>query len=159
MSSRNCAAILLLFLFWNCNKKSGGNPATPPANFNSTGIKLNEHSVNSSNYNINISPVIKFSFSAAINRSTVNTAFSFADKTGAIVPFTVSYENNDNTVIIQPSASLKYLTKYTVSASTSLKSTAGGSLIGGVDLNFITTIDSSRKFPIISDDALLELIQ
>ncbi len=57
MSSRNCVAILLLFVFWNCNKKSSdGNPGMPPANFNSTGVKLDEHSVNSSNYNVNISP-------------------------------------------------------------------------------------------------------
>src|SRR6266487_5015068 len=160
MSSRNCVAILLLFVFWNCNKKSSdGNPGMPPANFSSTGVKLDEHSVNSSNYNVNISPILKFSFSAAINRSTVNSAFSFADKTGIIVPYTVAYENNDNTIIIQPSANLKYLTKYSVSASTSLKSTTGGSLIGGVTVNFATTIDSSRKFPVVSDSALLDLIQ
>src|ERR1043166_2498546 len=160
MSSRNSVAILLLFVFWNCNKKSsGGNTAPPPANFNSTDVKLNEHSANSSNYNVNLSPVLKFSFSTAVDRSTVNAAFSFADKTGIIVPYSVAYENNDNTVIIQPTANLKYLTKYSVSASASLKSTAGGSLIGGVIVNFATTIDSSRKFPVVSDSALLDLIQ
>src|ERR1051326_4335079 len=153
MSSRHWGSILLLVLFWNCNKRSaGGDTVQPPANFNPTGITLNGHSVTSLSYNNNISPVIKFSFSAAVNKNTVNTAFSFSDKNGVVVPYTVSYENNDNTVIIQPSSTLKYLTRYNVSASQVLKSAAGGSLVGNASLSFITVIDSSRKFPIISDD-------
>jgi len=160
MSSRHWGAILLLVLFWDCSKKSAGDTGVqPPANFNLTGITLNGQSVTSLTYDINILPVVKFSFSAAVNKSTVNTAFSFSDKNGVVVPYTVSYENNDNTVIIQPSSNLKYLTRYSLAASQALKSAAGGSLVGNASLSFITKIDSSRKFPIISDDALLDLVQ
>jgi len=160
MSSRHWGAILLLVLFWDCSKKSAGDTGVqPPANFNLTGITLNGQSVTSLTYDINVLPVIKFSFSAAVNKSTANTAFSFSDKNGVVVPYTVSYENNDNTVIIQPSSNLKYLTRYSLAASQALKSAAGGSLVGNASLSFITKIDSSRKFPIISDDALLDLVQ
>ena len=73
------------------------------------------------------------------------------------VAYTVSYGNDDKTVIVTPSANLKYLTNYIVSVATSLQSTDGGHLTGGANVNFTTTIDSSRKFPVISDDSLLTL--
>jgi hypothetical protein len=145
-------------VFWSCSKKSGVD-SSPPANFSSTGIKLNGQSANSSNYNTGVLPAIEFFFSSPVNKSTVNSAFSFTDKSGVAVAYAVSYENNDNTVIVRPSANLKYLANYIVSAATSLQSTAGGHLIGNPSVNFTTTIDSSRKFPIISDDALLTLVQ
>ncbi len=159
MSRRNCAVILFMFLFWNCNKNSGGDPTPPPVNFRSTDIKLSGKTPSSSNYNTDILPVIKFSFSDAVNKNTVNSAFSFADNNGASVSYSVSYENNDNTIIIQPSASLKFLTKYNINVSNSLKSATGGSLTGSAGVNFITKIDSSRKFTVLLDDALLDLVQ
>jgi len=159
MSRRFCAAILFTFLFWNCNKNSGGDPTPPPVSFKSTGIALNGKPINSLDYNTDVVPVLKFNFSSAVNRSTVNRAFSFADKNGATVPYLVSYENNDNTIIIQPSSNLKYLTKYSVKVSNSLQSATGGSLTGSVSVNFVTKIDSSRKFAVISDNALLDLVQ
>jgi len=157
MSRRNCAAVILLFAVWSCSKKSGDQSA--PANFSSTGIKLNGQSSGSANYNIGVSPAIQFFFSAAIDKSTVNSAFSFTDKGGAAVAYTASYQNNDQTVVIRPSANLKYLANYTVSVGSSLQTTSGGHLVGNPNVNFNTTIDSSRKFPIISDDALLTLVQ
>src|SRR6266487_5876078 len=129
MSSRNFVVILLvMFIFLNCNKNSsGGNTPPPPSNFVSTDIKLNGQPLNGSNYNTTISPVIKFSFSTAINRTTVNSAISFKDKSGTAVAYTVSYENNDNVVVIQSSSNLNYLNKYSVAVSTLLKSSTGGS--------------------------------
>lgn len=158
---RNCAAILfILVVSWHCNKKSsGGNPPPPAPNFYSTEVKLNGQPLNAVNYNINLSPSFKFSFSASLNKNTVNTSVSFKDKSGTPVPYSVAYENNDKTLTIQPSAALNYLTKYSVSVSNSLKSAEGGNLVGNLDYSFITKIDSSRKFPIIPDDALLTLVQ
>ena len=80
MSRWNCAVVLLLFWLWSCNKKTGGD-SPRAANFSSTNIKLNAHSVNSSNYNTGVLPVIEFSFSSAIDKNTVNSAFSFTNKT------------------------------------------------------------------------------
>jgi len=161
MSSRTSVAILFVMLiFSNCSKtSSGGNPPPAPPNFYSTEVKLNGQTATTSNYNVNLLPVLKFSFSAALNKSTVNGAVSFTDKAGASVSYASSYENNDKTIVIQPSSSLNYLTKYSVSISSSLKSTEGGNLISGVNLNFATKIDSSRKFPIITDNALLDRME
>src|SRR5205085_76930 len=76
-----------------------------------------------------------------------------------VISFTVSYENNDSTVVIQPASPLNFITKYNLSVSTDLKSQAGGLLQSPVTVNLITAIDLSDKFPVISDNALLDLIQ
>src|SRR5438067_13571547 len=161
MSIKNFIAILAIILIvLSCSKKSS-NGNSPPAmpNFYSTEVKLNGQTVSASNYDINFAPVIKFSFSAAVNKGTVPAAFIFQDKSGAPIGYSASYENSDKTVIIQPSSALNYLTKYSISVSGSLKSAEGGTLVSAVNVGFTTKIDSSRKFILISDDALLTLIQ
>jgi hypothetical protein len=146
-----------------CGKKGGSNPNPPPPpvppSFSFNALKINGQSASFTSYNINANPVLKFSFLAIVNRSSVSGSFSFRDNSGAAISYTATYENNDSTVVIQPAAALSYLAKYSVSVSTSLKSTAGGSLLSGIDVNFNTQIDSSRKFPIISDNALLDKVQ
>jgi hypothetical protein len=158
MSRWNCGLIFLMVVCWSCNKEPGVS-ANPPAILSSTNIKLNGHSVNSSNYNIGVLPVVEFSFSSAIDKRTVGSAFSFTNKSGVGVAYTISYQDNDKTVVVAPSADLNYLTNYIVSVATTLQSTDGEHLNGSANVNFITTIDSSRKFPIISDDSLLTLVQ
>src|SRR5436190_3740526 len=158
MSRWNCGLIFLMVVCLGCNKEPRV-PTNPPAIFSSTDLKLNGRSANSSNYNIGVLPVIEFSFSSAIDKRTVSSAFSFNNKNGVAVAYTISYQDNDKTVVVAPSADLKYLTNYIVSVATTLQSTDGGHLNGSANVNFITTIDSSRKFPIISDDSLLTLVQ
>lgn len=146
----------------SCSKKSSTTsppPPPPPPAFSSTSVTINGKSVAAVNYTINTSPVIKLSFSAPLDHNSVSSNFSFRDKSGASVPFSSAYLNSDSTVIIQPSASLNYITKYVVSVSTALNSKAGGTLQTAVAVNFATQIDSTDKFPRISDDALLDLIQ
>jgi hypothetical protein len=151
---------LLTAILLSCGKKSNDTtPVTPPASFSSKVITINGKQETSLDYNINTTPLIKFSFAAAIDHASVNNSFSFAETSGASVSFNTTYSNGDSVVIIQPSGSLKYLSKYIVSVSTGLKSKAGGGLKTAATLNFITQIDSADKFTRISDDALLDLIQ
>ena len=62
-------------------------------------------------------------------------------------------------MVIQPAAPINFISKYTVSVSTSLKSVAGGSLLSGIDVSFLTQIDSTAKFPLLTDNALLDKVQ
>lgn len=160
MNNRKLTVVLLIMCsFLNCKKSSDSNSPPVVPNLYATDTKLNGQTPAVSNYNINLSPILKFSFSAALNKSTVNTAIGFHDKLGAQVAYSTSYENNDKTIIVQPASALSYLNKYTVSISGLLKSAEGGTLTNPVTVSFITAIDSSRKFPVISDDALLTLVQ
>ena len=151
---------VLIVLNFSCSKKESPSPPPPiPTIFSSTAIKLNTQTLLPGSYNIPRTPVIKFSFSSSVNKSTVATAFSFAAANGTAVSFNSSFENNDSTIVIQPSSSLGFLSKYIVSVSASLQSTIGGTLRTPISISFITQIDSTDKFPRISDDALLDLVQ
>jgi hypothetical protein len=122
-------------------------------------LSINGQLITSEIYNINISPLIKFSFSSSIDHASVANSFSFTNNAGSAVTFNTTYTNGDSVVIIRPAASLDYLARYAVSVSTTLKSKEGGSLKAAATLNFVTQIDSSDKFTRISNDALLDLVQ
>jgi hypothetical protein len=157
--------ILILFVvsFYACSK--GGNsdtgnppPVTPPS-FSFNTLKVNGQFTGFTYYNVNTNPVLKFSFSAPVSRTSIAGSISLKTKAGASVPYNTNYENNDSTVLIQPTAALGYLDKYVASVSTALKSAAGGSLLSGVDVSLTTAIDSSNKFPVVTDEELLTLVQ
>jgi hypothetical protein len=60
--------------------------------------------------------------------------------------------------VITPSA-LQSITQYNVAVSTGLKSSSGGSLQSAVTVQLTTAVDTTNKFPLIPDAALLDLIQ
>lgn len=155
--------ILLTITIGSCTKSPSSTtpppPPPPPPSFNSTAVTINGQTFVSVKYNINTNPVIKFSFSAPVDHNSVSSNFSFADNSGSSIPFGTTYLNNDSTIVIQPSASLSFISKYVVAVTTGLKSKAGGTLQTAVAINFITQIDSADKFPRITDNALLDLIQ
>jgi hypothetical protein len=152
-------SIALVITIAGCGKDETTNPPPPPASLSFNSFRINGQFSGFTYYNINQVPVLKFSFSAPVNRTTVTTSFSFREKSGTIVGYTASYENNDSTVVVQPSSPLNYITQYSTSVSTSLKSVGGGNLLSGIDVSFTTQLDSSRKFPTLTDNALLDLVQ
>lgn len=144
-----------------CGKGGGNNTPepTPPTSFSFNSLTVNGQ-FNGFNYvNVNTTPVVKLSFLAPLDKTTVASALSFRDNVGNSIAYQSSYENSDSTIVIQPGASLNFLTKYTISVSTALQSKTGGRLLSGVDVSLTTQLDSSAKFPAISDDSLLTLVQ
>lgn len=158
---------VLMASFIHCKKPSSSSqppsPPPPPSSFDVVTHTVNSITFNSTQtlYGISSNPVIQVSFSNKVERNTVSSAISYYNKTqnSSGVPFNVSYQNNDSTIIITPSNNISYLNEYIFSISTLLKSVTGKTLSSRIDLDFITQIDSSRKFPLISDNALLDLVQ
>jgi len=150
-------------LFVSACKKGGSDPVptpTPtPTSFSFSALKVNGSFNGFTYYNVNFTPSIKFSFSTKISQQSISNAVSFLDKSGATVAYNSSLENNDSTVVIQPSSALIPITKYTVTVSSTLRSQQNTSLLSGVTVNLTTQIDSTNKFPVITDDALLTLVQ
>src|SRR5690349_12431704 len=148
--------VAISLLQQGCGKKTSDQPVvvtpTPP-------LELKSYSVNGSSaalsYDISVHPSIVLKFSAPVNRSTVSSGISFSDNTS----YTSSFSNGDSFVLITPSSSLHYLSRYQLNLGTSLKSVAGGSLVATSSVNFITSLDSTDKFPRISDSALVQLVQ
>ena len=158
---------VLIASFIQCKKpptSSQPPPPPPPASsFDVVKQTINSITFNSTQtlYGINSNPVIQVFFSDKVDRNTVSSAISYYNKTknSTNVPFTILYQSNDSILAITPSNNLSYLNEYIFSIGTSLKSVSGKTLSSRVDLDFITQIDSSDKFPQITDSALLDLVQ
>jgi hypothetical protein len=155
-----------LVLVWaalaaGCSKKSdSGNGAPPPPQaFRLSSVTINGRTPSPLNYDVNVSPIIRLSFTAAIDHASAGSAISLIDNAGSTVAVSPSFANGDSTVLIQPSAALKHLFPYALQVTASLRSQGAGYLSAGDTLRFITSIDSTDKFPRVSDSALLDIVQ
>jgi hypothetical protein len=143
-----------------CGKSDNGGGNTLPAAFNYVSASVN--GINSGTFeykHTNTSPVVRLNFSAPVNRSTVNGNVLLNETTGAAIAYNASFAAGDSTMIIQPAPLLKGFTTYSLMISTGLKSQAGTALKNSITFNLGTGIDSSDKFPAISDDQLLTKVQ
>lgn len=158
----SCIAFVVLMGFASCKKSDGsssGNPVTPALPFNLSTATVNNVNAGFTHKNVNFKPAIRFSFAEPVQATSVASNITFSDLTGTAVSYAVTYENNDSTVVITPNNNLAALNKYIVRVLTGLQSKKGGKLQNEVALNLITQIDSSRKFPTITDEELLTLVQ
>ena len=154
-----CALILFLC---TCGKKSSDvtDPQPPiPTLFSLVSSSINNQPVQANNYGTSINPIIQLKFLAAINRSSVPSSIILKDNAGSSINFNTTYANSDSTLIITPIQPLNHLTKYFINTTTQLKSTNGGNLNTPSEFSFITTIDPVNKFPVLTDDELLTLVQ
>ncbi len=147
-------------MMYGCSKDS--QPAhtvtTPPASFTFNTLKVNNVYNGFVYKGVNASPVVKISFSVPVNHTSVANAVTFTSSSGVAAGFAAIYLNGDSTLVLTPNA-LQPITKYTLAVSTGLKSAAGGSLQSAVSVQLTTAIDTSNKFPLVTDDQLLDLVQ
>jgi hypothetical protein len=162
-----CCLTFLLVGFSACEKKPS-TPTPPPPPPSSAAFQIQRQTINAQIFNssktvfgINVNPVIQISFSDKVDKNSLASAISYTNKTNSNsnVPFSVSYLNNDSTVIISPANPINFLNEFSFSISTLAKSASGNALSNRSDLVFVTQIDSTDKFPQISDSALLDLVQ
>ncbi|HVI49518.1 MAG TPA: glucoamylase family protein [Chitinophaga sp.] len=147
---------------WSCSNGGGDQvspPPPPPSTFSFTDLTVNGSLKGFTHYGVNTTPSLKMSFSDKVDRNTVATATTFSTKSGTAVPVTVTYENGDSAIIIRPAAALSYLTAYQVTVGGSLKSSSSKVLQAPVSLALTTEIDAKDKFPQVSDEELLTLVQ
>jgi hypothetical protein len=151
----------LLIIIFSCNKND-----TPqgPSSGSGTPFTIKAYTVNGVNdgnnyYNLNKSPVVKISFTGGlIDKGSVAGGITFAVTGGSAVPANFSYDN-DSTLNITPASALSTITGYTLIVARPLQSTKDSLLQSGLKLNLITSIDSTDKFPQITDSALLTLAE
>jgi hypothetical protein len=154
------AGWLFLFALANCNKKSSTATTPPPVDeIYITQLTIDNKSFSDNQMNVDVQPTIRTAFSKAVLTSSVSGAVKIADALGNAVNTTISLQNHDSVILVRPSSPLNYLSKYNFQISTALKSSTNGNFTSPVNQNFITKMDSSDKFPIISDDSLLTLVQ
>ncbi len=152
--------IIIVCCLYSCSKKTDPTPEPPlipPTPLSSTSVSVNGARYSSQLYNVNLNPVIKIAFTAPIDESTVTGSISIKDASNVDVSFIATLETNDSVLVIKPV--LSALTKNTVIVSGLLKSKEGVALKPEVTAVLISQLDSTDKFPRISDSALLTLVQ
>ena len=157
--TRQVLYLLIAILFFGCKSKVDTEPDPVYVSFNYNSLKVNGDFSGFDYKGINSIPVFKISFTSVIDQTSAKSSITMADKNLNVVPVNLVFENKDSTVSVQPSSPLKYLTEYTFAVSNSLKSKAGSFLSIPFSINITTGIDSTNKFPVISNDALLTLVQ
>src|SRR6185436_16307540 len=91
-------------------------------------IRINNKPDNNLIYDVSINPIIKVSFDAPIDRSTVQGNLTLKENDVVSIPLSFSYENNDSVLVVNSQASLRYLTRYYFRVLSALKSTNQGVL-------------------------------
>lgn len=154
---------LLSLLAAACGKKNSPSPAPDPAPtalvLVSATLDNNTAFTTAVNYNIRPSAALRLNFNQPVNRASAGTSVGFTESGAGAVPVNLSWENGDSTLVVRTLSPMKYLAKYTASSGATLKSSKGGVLLNASSYTIITQIDSTDKFPLISDNALLDLVQ
>jgi hypothetical protein len=139
-----------------CQSNGSGEPEPVNTSFYLKSLTVNGVFSGYDYKGINTAPVIRVTFSSPFRQSSVEGAVVFENNYSAPVSVRLTYENNDSTLVIKPASALSYLSKYTVTVNTSLKSKAGVDLPSPVTINLMTAIDSTNKYPVIPDDELFD---
>ena len=154
-------SILVSGIFCSCKKSN--NPAPPPlpapTTFSFNSLSVNGTFTGFTYYNVNKTPLLKFSFNDALDHGSVNTAITIKDQSGNSIGISAVYSSGDSSVTIQPAGMLASLSQYSVTASSVLTSQSKKTLLSPISVKLVTAIDSTPKFPVISDSALLDLVQ
>lgn len=146
---------LLLTTLSGCKKNSSLKVPDISCSFTVDGIYNG-----SLNYAVGSRPVIKINFTGAVNKSSAATGgIKLMDASSNSLPFTTVAENGDKTLVITPQANLPSFAKYTLQISNALLAANGGQLINPLIINLNTGLDNMDKFPRISDEELLTLVQ
>ncbi len=147
---------VFIFISANCNKEKYPTPPPPPsASFSISDWSVDGISGKTEYKGTELLPLIRLSFPLPINRSSAVSKISFFGN--ANVNFT--YQNGDSVIILQPTSPLMNLARYSVFVDTGLLSVNGGKLHSQVTIKLLTQLDTSDKFPIISDNQLLDKVQ
>ena len=160
----NIIALFCSVAFFKSCKKAASNQSNEV--INNTPFTLNGSSINDENfskdlisYNIKTTPNIVLRFNKKINRTSVANAIVLLKNGNESVKLNYTFLQNDSAVSIVAQASLAYLTKYILSIDNSLQSESKQSLSIPVSMGFITNIDSTDKFPVLTEAALLDTVQ
>ncbi|AHW59983.1 glucoamylase family protein [Draconibacterium orientale] len=105
---------------------------------------------------INRKPVIQLQFNSAVSKDDISLYSSYSSN-GASVASTVN-QVNEQTISVEISQELEGFSKTVFSISSDIENRIGKPF-DGLELNFYTQADTTPKFPQISDEELLTLVQ
>ncbi len=159
-STKILIPLLVLTCTVGCKKNKDSTVTPPPVsqNFKINSVAINNNTGVTTLYNVPRNPALRISFSAPVKRSSIAAGIDLQSKT-SLVALNAIFQNGDSVVLLQPVNPLSSITKYTLTILNSITSQQNTPLSSGSSATFVTSIDSGRKFPALSDNALLDLVQ
>ncbi|MBD3749978.1 MAG: DUF3131 domain-containing protein [Sphingobacteriales bacterium] len=107
---------------------------------------------------VNLKPKIQLNFSEAVDSTSFSQAIKLTNS-GFAVPLSFQLSSDKLHLDLIPKNNLMGLAAYQLAINPILKTTSGGVLLNPITISLNTGIDSTDKFPRISDDELLTKIQ
>jgi hypothetical protein len=123
-----------------------------------TSFKIDDASANTDTrlQDVSLDPVIEIKFSAPVNTTTLSSSITLSEP-GAQVPVNVQVVDN-TTIKITPTQTLDGTARHALVISSSVKGILG-EVFASTTKYFYTTTDPTPKFPVVSDEELLTLVQ
>ncbi|SDM72307.1 hypothetical protein SAMN05421813_12116 [Daejeonella rubra] len=107
---------------------------------------------------LNPTPKVKIMFSEAIAGGEANK-ITWKTDDGNLVNVTYSVSDQNKSVEIVPVNDLSSFSNFKITIPENIKTESGGRIINPLTINLQTGLDGKDKFPVISDNDLLTLIQ
>ncbi|GAB3712658.1 hypothetical protein GCM10027592_51290 [Spirosoma flavus] len=156
MNITNVVVLLLILLSFSCKKTEDVEPPKP---FYFKTVEVNGQPLTTTNFrNQGLNPTIKVSFSAPVQKENVANHIKLTQGTTS-VPLQITFSGGDTLLTITPQSPLTPLTNYAFEVLPTLTSQQGALFTSTLNLGLTTAPDNTDKFPRISDDALLDLVQ
>ncbi len=144
-----------------CGKSDPAPKPTPAGNLYVNDLRIDGAAIQVAQikYDIRVNPAVRLWLNMPVDRASVASAVSLTRSGGTPVSLNFSYAAGDSQLIIQPQAPLEHLTRYELSISNTLRSAAQTNLNAAISRTLVTAIDSTAKFPLLSDEDLLTKVQ
>ena len=127
-------------------------------------LKIESITINERNFNyqyrlkdVDFQVEIRAVFNAPLQQEDIENQASLSGASGNI-PVSIRLENQDSTLVVRNNEALEYYREYAFRIDTSLESPKAMNFDGFTN-DFFTRLDSTDKFPRISDEELLTKVQ
>lgn len=107
---------------------------------------------------VNRNPTIEIIFSVPINTLSVSNTSVRILGAATIPILSFDFSDDHKKVTITPNQTLEHLRKYNLSLTTDIEGELGETFVG-YSKTFYTEVDLTPKFPVVSEDELLTLVQ
>lgn len=151
----------LSIIILSCSKSMELPAAANPLNdLQVIKVTINEEVIKSKiTKGVPLNASIKLEFNSSVANSSVEDAVSISNEGGVRIPVQISISGEDRILEIKPLSEFESLSAYRLLLSSGLKSPSGKRLLTSFQTEWVTGIDTSKKFPLLSDEALLDTIQ
>jgi hypothetical protein len=154
-------AALLLLLKFSVSCQDDEEPVTPPPpeNFSVRSRFVNGQAAASKMMDIVTSPTIEIIFTAALDRTSAREQIRILDGQLQPVPSNMFFTFSDSAIILKPQQTLAHYSKYLVDVTAQLVSAKNTAIKNPGTFTIYTSLDSTDKFPRITDEQLLDKVQ